>query len=72
MSMPQLKLREYPSDTPKFQRGDSMCHFVTPVYWGAEKVLGNVCQVANQTGVYPSFNNMKRLGVFLLPPCMGC
>ena len=25
-------------------------------------------QVAHQAGAYPSFNSMKRLGVFILPP----
>ena len=28
--------------------------------------------VAHQAGAYPGFRNMKRLGLFLLPPWMGC
>ena len=36
-----------------------------------QKGKGNVCiraNVAHQTGAYPGFCSMKRLGVFLLPP----
>lgn len=29
-------------------------------------------QVAHQASAYPGLTNMKRLGLFLLPPWMGC
>ena len=39
------------------------------------EVKKKVCiraNVAHQAGAYPGFRSMKRLGVFLLPPWMGC
>ena len=29
-------------------------------------------RVAHQAGAYPGFCSMQRLGIFLLPPWMGC